>query len=196
MNNLEFSKWQQLWQSHRLVPIELVRRVERQTLRLQALRVAEIAVTIVMGGGLIGATIVHPLMPQTYWVALTLITWIFIIAAWTISLRISRSAWNVAEPSISAYVDLQVRRYQQQINGIRSGSIASLLFSTGVLIVVFEALNHSLKAHNVTLPLWSIVYFWTVGIVVNGVVLLGQVAKKKKLQSELNNMLDVQRAIS
>jgi hypothetical protein len=65
-----------------------------------------------------------------------------------------------------------------------------------VLVVVFEALTHSLKAHNVTLPLWSIVYFWTVGIVVNGVVLLGQVAKKKKLQSELNNMLDVQRAIS
>ncbi len=133
MNNGEFLRWQQLWQSHRLVPIELVRRVERQTLRMQALRIAEIAVTIVMGGGLIAATIVHPLMEQTYWVALTLLTWVFIIAAWTVSLRITGSAWNAAEPSVSAYVDLQVRRYKQQINGIRSGSIASLLFSIGVL---------------------------------------------------------------
>jgi hypothetical protein len=192
VNNAEFLKWQQLWQSNRLVPIELVRRVERQTVRMQALRVADIAVTIVMGGGLIAATIVHPLMQQIYWVALTLITWVFIIAAWTVSLRISRNAWNAAEPSISAYVDLQVRRYQQQINGIRWGTIASLLFSTGVLVVVFAVL----KANKVNLPLWSIIYFWTVGIVVNGVVLLGQVAKKKKLQSELNNMLDAQRAIS
>jgi hypothetical protein len=192
MSNAEFSKWQQLWQSHRVVPIDLVRRVERQTLRMQALRTAEIAVTIVFGGGLIAATIVHPLMKQAYWVALTLITWVFIVAAGAISLRMTRNAWNAAEPSISAYVDLQVRRYQQQINGIRSGSIATLLFSTGVLVVVFEVL----RANNVNLPLWSIVYFWTVGIVVNGVVLLGQVAKKKKLQSELNNMLDVQRAIS
>lgn len=195
MNNGEFLRWQQLWQSHRLVPIELVRRVERQTLRMQALRIAEIAVTIVMGGGLIAATIVHPLMEQTYWVALTLLTWVFIIAAWTVSLRITGSAWNAAEPSISAYVDLQVRRYQQQINGIRSGSIASLLFSIGVLVIVFEVITHSLKAHGATLPLWSTVYFWTIGVVVNGVVLLGQAAKKKKLQPELDNMRNVQRAI-
>src|SRR5205823_6454274 len=139
------------WQSHRLVPIELVRRVERQTLRMQALRIAEIVVTVVIGGALIAATIVHPVMEQAYWAVLTLITWMFIFAAWAISLRISRKAWNAAEPSISAYVDLQVRRYQQQINGIRSGSIASVLFSTGVLVIVFAAL---VKTHNVTLPLW------------------------------------------
>jgi len=192
MNNAEFSKWQQLWQSYRVVPVELIRKVERGTVRMQALRVAEIVVTIVMSCGLIVATIVHPLMRQTYWVALTLITWVFIVALWIVSLRISRNVWNAEEPSISAYVDLQVRRCRQQITGIRSGTIASLLLSTSVLAVVFVAL----KAQNVSLPLWSVVYFWTVGIVVNGVVFLGQVAKKKKLQSELNNMLDVQRSIS
>jgi hypothetical protein len=192
MNNAEFSKWQQLWQSHCVVPVELIRKVERGTVRMQALRVAEIVVTIVMGGGLIVAAIVHPLMRQTYWVALTLITGVFIVALWIVSLRRSRNVWNAEEPSISAYVDLQVRRYQQQITGIRSGTIVSLLFSTSVLAVVFAVLN----AENVHLPLWSIVYFWTVGIVVNGVVLLGQVAKKKKLQSELDNMLNVQRSIS
>jgi len=192
VNNAEFLKWQQLWQSHRVVPAELIRKVERRTVRMQAVRVAEIVVTIVMGGGLIAATIVHPFMRQSYWVVLTLITWVFILAAWIVSLRISRNAWHAEEPSISAYVDLQVRRYQQQISGIRSGTIASLLFSTSVLAVAFGVL----KAENVNLPLWSSVYFWTVGIVVNGVVLLGQVAKKKKLQSELNNMLDVQRSIS
>jgi hypothetical protein len=159
---------------------------------MQALRVGEIIVTIVMGGGLIVATIVHPMMRQIFWVVLTLITWVFIVALWIVSLRMSRNAWNVQEPSISAYVDLQVRRYRQQINGIWSGAIVSVLFSTSVLAVVFEVL----RAQNVDLPLWSIVYFWTVGIVVNGVVLLGQVAKKKRLQSELNNMLDVQRSIS
>jgi len=196
MNNGEFLKWQQLWQSHHLVPIDLIRTVERQTLRLQSLRIAEIAVTILVGGGLIGATIAHPLMERTYWVALTLSTWLFIVALWVVSLRISRNAWRAAEPSISAYVELQVRRYRQQINGIRAGSIVSLLLSTCLLIIVFEALNHSLKIHNVSLPLWSIIYFWAVGIVVNGAVLLGQIAKKRRLQSALNNLLDVQRSLS
>lgn len=191
MSNGEFSKWQDLWQSHQAVPISLIRRVERQTLRMKALRIAEIAVTILVGGGLIGATIAHPLMERPYWVALTLMTWLFTVALWVVSLRSSRNAWRVAEPSISAYIDLQVRRYQQQISGIRSGTIVTLLFSTCLLIIVFGALTHSLRAHNVSLPLWSIIYFWAVGFVVNGAVLLGQMAKKRKLQSELNNLLDV-----
>jgi hypothetical protein len=196
VNNGEFLKWQQLWQSHHLMPIDLMRRVERQTLRIQTLRIAEIAVTILVCGGLIGATIAHPLMERTYWLALTLITGLFMFALWVVSLRISRNPWRAAEPSISAYVELQVRRYQQQINGIRSGSVVSLLFSTCLLIIVFGALTHSLKTHNVSLPLWSIINFWVVGIVVNGAVLLGQIAKKRKLQSQLNNLLDVQRSIS
>src|SRR6516164_5811019 len=101
MNNGEFSKWQQQWQSHHLVPIDLIRRVERQTLRLKALHIAEIAVTILVGGGVIGATIAHPLMERTYWVARTLSMWLFIVALWIVSLHISRNPWRAAEPSIS-----------------------------------------------------------------------------------------------
>jgi pilus assembly protein TadC len=194
--NNEFSHWQQQWQSHPVVPVDLIRRIERKTLGIRAMRVAEIAVTILIGGGLIGATIAHPVIGQIYWLVLTLVTWLFIIVAWVISLRASKNAWNAAEPSISVYMDLQVRRYRQQINTIWSSSTWGLLFSSCLLIIVYEALSHALRARNVSLPWSSLVTFLAVGIGVNGIVLLGQVAKKRRLQSELDNMLDLQRNVS
>jgi hypothetical protein len=160
------------------------------------MRVGEIAVTILIGGGLIGATIAHPLIGQIYWLVLTLVSWLFISVAWFISLRASKSAWNAAAPSISAYMDLQVSRYRQQISTIWSGSIWGLLFSSCLLIIVYEALRHALRARSVSLPWSSLVPFLAVGIGVNGIVLLGQVAKKRRLQSELDNMLDLQRNVS
>jgi hypothetical protein len=195
-SNDEFSRWQQQWQSHPVVPVELIRKIERKTLGMRAMRVAEIAVTILIGGGLIGATIAHPVIGQIYWLVLTLVTWLFIIVGWFISLRASKNAWNAAEPSISAYMDLQIRRYRQQIDTIWSGSIWGLLFSSCLLIIVYEALSHALRARNVSLPWSSLVTFLAVGIGVNGIVLLGQVAKKRRLQSELDNMLDLQRNVS
>ena len=194
--NDEFSNWQQQWRSHPVVPVDLIRKIERKTLGLRAMRIAEIAVTVVMGGGLVGLTIAHPGIARIYWLGLTVVTWMFITVGWCISLRARRNVWKAAEPSISAYIDLQVRRYRQQINAIWSASIWGALFSSCLLIILYAALSHALKAHNVSLPWSSLVMFLAVGIGVNGMVLLGQVAKKRRLQSELDRMLDLQRNAS
>ena len=83
----ELAVWRRQWTSQPAVPVDLIRKVERQTAYMRMLRVAEVLVTVFAGGAVIAAAIVHPFVAAIYWVVLALGTWTFIAVGWVVSLR-------------------------------------------------------------------------------------------------------------
>ena len=81
-SDLELETWSREWQREAPVLPDLRRRVERDSRWLRAMRLSEIAVTMMFGGG----TILWAMQSgrADVW-ALASFTWIFIVVAWVFS---------------------------------------------------------------------------------------------------------------
>jgi hypothetical protein len=191
----ELAVWREQWQSAPAVPIQLIQRVERQTARMQMLRAAEVAATIIVGSGVLAGVAVHPVMARSYWLILAAGTWLFIAALWVVSIRSTRGVWQSAEFTTAAYAFLQVARLQRELERTFLGTIVTGLLSAFVLFVVYEGLSHSLAIHGVQIGRWDFAPFWIVGGLVNLFVFLAQMERRRKTAAELAHMADIQRRL-
>ncbi len=191
----EFMMWRREWQSQPAVPIDLIRQVERQTAHMRTLRVAEIVVTLVMGGGVLAAAIVHPVLDRISWLLLAAGTWLFIAVGWIISLRSTRDVWDATKLTTADYVSLHVRRLRGQLERIRLGTLMVVFFSVCFLIFVAGALVHELANRGVRLAPRDFGVFMIVGGLVNAFVVLGQMGKRRRVQAELDRMLEIERRL-
>jgi hypothetical protein len=191
----EFSAWREAWQKEPAVPIELIRKVERQTAYMRTLRTAEIVVTVVVGAGVVAGAVVHPVIDQIYWLTLAVGTWLFIAAAWILSIRRTRHTWEAAEPTTAAYVSLQTRRLRRQLERPVLNAAFGILFSAFVLTVVFEAVSHALRVRGVHMGSEDMASFWVVGVVVNVAVVLALIGRRRRLQAELDHIQGIERKL-
>jgi hypothetical protein len=120
----ELEVWRSQWQSETAVPPDLRRKVERQSRAMKIARIAEVLVTIVIGGGTAAWAV---RAPQREIVLLAVWTWILIACAWTFSLRVNRGNWYPSADDAAAFVDLSVRRCRAKLTAIR--------FSAGFFVV-------------------------------------------------------------
>lgn len=193
--NDELAVWREHWQSTPDVPLQLIQSVERQTARMQILRAAEVAVTIVMGTGVLAGVAVHPGLDRSYWVILAGGTWLFIAALWIVSIRSTRNAWRPAELTTAGYASLQVERLRREVERTLLGTVVTVLLSAFVLFLVHEGLVHSLAIRGVRFGRWDFAPFWIVGGVVNIFVVLAQMGRRRKAAAELAQMVDIQRRL-
>jgi hypothetical protein len=191
----ELTTWRRQWHSQPAVPRDLIRRVERQTAYMRTLRVAETIVTIVMAGGVLAGAVVHPFVDRIYWLTLAAGTWLFIAIAWIISLRSTRDSWTATEFTTVAYVALHIRRLRQQLDRIRFSTVMGVLLSAFVLFVAFKALASALGSQGRQLGPSDSAVFWLVGGFVNIIVILAQMGKRRKIQAELDRMLEIERRL-
>jgi hypothetical protein len=120
----ELDVWRQQWQSEAVVPLDLRRRVERQSRFMKIALIADILVTIVIGGG---ATEWALRSPQPDIVLLAVATWLFLAAAWTFTLTVNRGNWSPCALDTAAFVELSVRRCR--------GRLATIRFAAGLFLV-------------------------------------------------------------
>jgi hypothetical protein len=85
--------------------------------------IADILVTIVMGGG---STVWALYSPEPDTILLSAVIWLFLAAAWTIVLTFSRGAWFPSALDAAAFVDLTVRRCR--------GALAAIRFAAGLYL--------------------------------------------------------------
>jgi hypothetical protein len=189
----EFTVWRNEWRKDVAMPLQLVQRVERQTARMQALRAAEIVVTVVVGGGVVAAAVLHPVVDQFYWLTLAAGTWLFLAIGWIVSIRSTRDTWRVTAGTTAAYVALQVRRLERQLERGVLSAIFGVLLSAFVLTVVYEAVDHSLAARGVQIGPENAVSFWIVGVVVNVIVILAGIGQRRRMGAELTRLRELQR---
>ena len=133
----ELSVWREQWQSETTVPLELRRKVARQSRFMKIALMADIAVTVGIGGG----TALWALRsPQPDIVLLTVATWIFIAAAWTFSLIVNRGAWSPSGLDTAAFVDLSLRRCRGRLAATWFGAF---LFVTQIVFCLGWVYNHT-----------------------------------------------------
>jgi hypothetical protein len=116
MIDTELEGWRQSWQSETAVPADLRNRVQRQTLWMRIALVADILVTLTMGGG---TTLLAIRSPRPEYLILAAATWFFLMAAWAFSLVARRGTWQppLAETT-DAFLDLSLRRCRAQLAGV------------------------------------------------------------------------------
>jgi len=119
----ELEVWRQQWQSGTTVPLDLRRKVERQSRFMKIALLMEILVTVTIGGATLGWAVRSP-QPEN--VLLAVATWIFIATAWTFSLTVNRGAWSPSAQDTAAFVDLSVRRCR--------GRLAAVWFAAGLYL--------------------------------------------------------------
>ncbi len=119
----ELEVWRRQWQSDTTVPLDLRRKVERQSRFMKIALFADILVTITIGGATAGWAVRSP---QPEIVLLAVVTWIFIAVAWTFTLTVNRRSWSPSAQDTAAFVDLSVRRCR--------GRLAAVWFAGGLFL--------------------------------------------------------------
>jgi pimeloyl-ACP methyl ester carboxylesterase len=113
--DLELVRWQRQWRAQDATPPDLARSVEAGTRSMRRGIIAEILVTVVMGGGSI-AWALATRRPDVS--VLAIAVWIFIAVAWTASLLLRRGAWQPATATTAAFVDISILRCERSLQAI------------------------------------------------------------------------------
>ena len=127
--DVELDQWRREWQSHEAIPADLRRKVESGTRSLRHGLVAEVLVTIVMGGGSLGWAIVSG--RAEVWVLASAI-WVFIAIAWTASVLLRRGAWQPATATTAAFLEISILRCER---GLQAITVQAALY---VIILTFD----------------------------------------------------------
>ena len=180
----ELQEWQRHWHAQPSVPMDLFRKVEDGTTYMRHFRVAEILVTVFMGGGTLAWAVFYP---SVNWILLASGTWFAIIVAWIYSLRSTRGIWAATAPTTAAYLDLSIRRCRWRMRNARYDIVQGVLLSAFVLVIDYRVLS---EWNDKAPPIWLFVGLFVL-LSVSMVVFFG--SKRRKAQAELAYLLDLQK---
>jgi ABC-type Mn2+/Zn2+ transport system permease subunit len=118
----ELDLWREQWQASSEAPIltGLRKRVARQSLYMRIMVAADILVTVVIGGGTISLAIRNPRIATAI---LAAATWLFITVAWIFGLSNRKDTWSPAASTMSAFLDLSIRRCRGNLRATTFGAI-------------------------------------------------------------------------
>jgi hypothetical protein len=177
--DLELENWKSLWQTDVRVPAGLREKANRQLRRMRVMLIADICVTVVMGGAAIAwaATSKQPSVRMlATWV------WMTLIAAWLFRWLNDRGNWTGAAPNTEAFLDLLQRRYKSSLGSLQFGyvlGVVQLLFSSAWVYVELNRNSHITIGQFITLK--ANLAAWSCAVL----LFIGAVRFSRKLQREL-----------
>jgi hypothetical protein len=115
----ELDIWRQQWQAQPAVPADLRRMVQRQSRNIRLMLIADILVTVAIGGYTAWWAIASA-RPSV--IVLAIATWSFIAAAWIFALKSGRGGWRPSGENTAAFLDLSLRRGRARLRAIRFGA--------------------------------------------------------------------------
>ena len=127
----ELDAWRRQWQSEATVPLDLRRMVERQSRFMKIALLADVLVTVVIGGGAIGWALASR-RPNI--ILLAAMTWVFLAAAWTFAVAVNRGNWSPPALDTAAFVDLSLRRCRSRLASVWFGAglfLCEIVFCLG-----------------------------------------------------------------
>ena len=111
----ELEIWQEQWQSEASIPADLHRKVEQQSRQMRITLIADIVVTVAMGGGW---TLWAFLSKDPGLALVAVAVWIFLAAAWIFVLRVNRGLWRPSAMDATTFVDLSVKRCEGALKAV------------------------------------------------------------------------------
>jgi len=190
MKDDELEVWRRQWHSQPAVPIDLIRKVERQTVYMKLQRLALI-IPILLGVGTIVAAII---MKGAPWIFLAVGTWVFIILGLLFQYQNEKGIWTPAAETTSAYLELSIARCRKKLNDIRYTFVFAPLLTLFVLVVDYQILaSYGVVRTREDIAKIAGGFLFAVGVV--GVVLLLMVATRQRVKAELAYLLNLQRQL-
>ena len=151
----ELDVWRRQWQSSSAVPLDLRRKAARQSRLMKISLVADILVTVVIGGGTVGWA---RRSPQTDIVVLAAATWLFLAAAWTFRLTVHRGNWSPSGLDTTAFVEFLIRRCRATLAATAFGAG---LFLCEIVFCLGWIYHHSPEPRT---PFWAWLFFTSLPI--------------------------------
>jgi hypothetical protein len=186
----ELDVWRRQWHSQPAVPIDLIRKVERQTVYMRLNWILQILPGLV-GVGTIIFAFNMPTLPR---ILLAIGTWIFILIGWRFMIENLRGVWAPTAETTAAYVELSIERCRRKLKDFRFGNVLSVLLTAFVMIVLYQVLA-SAGALRTTEDYLTMVGSFLFAAAIVAVVLLRQSGKRKKTEEELAYLLNLQRQL-
>jgi hypothetical protein len=131
----ELEGWRRQWQTDEVIPHDLRQRVERETRNLRRGIYAQIAVTVVMGGGAAGWAVVSQ---RPIAVALAAGIWFFIAVAWATSYGLSRDIVRPSAATTAAFLDLSIERCRRRLQGLTAQAVLYVLILAFDLVWIYH----------------------------------------------------------
>lgn len=188
-SDTELDTWRRQWQTDDVIPPDLRQRVERETRNLRRAVYAEIAVTAVMGGGVVAWALVsqRPIV-----LALAIGVWFFIAVAWVISIGLSRDVLKPSATTTTAFLDISIRRCRHRLRALMA---QALLY---VLILAFDLVwIYHYEAETRPRDPWAFLTSGGVLVVwpVTAMLVAAAVWYRRRLHRELQNLLNLRRQL-
>lgn len=187
--DLELDAWRGDWQAASPVVPDLKERVARQTRLMRLGGVAEVMVTIFIGGGALAWAL---LAPGTDTLVLTLGVWAFIAVAWTMSFLSRRGPWAPVTATTTAFCDLCILRCRRQ----REALITQVLLYVMMLVfdliwIYFASARHPRVGAMAFLTSPAIAWVW----VVTAALAVLALRQRRKLARELDALVSLRQQI-
>jgi hypothetical protein len=186
----ELEVWRRQWHSQPAVPIDLIRRVERQTVYMRLDWILQILPGLVGVGTIIAAI----MMQSLAWILLAIGTWLFIVIGWLFMAKNTRGVWAPSAETTAGYVELSIERCRRKLTNSRFTKVMTVLLTGFVLTVDYSVLASSgaLRTTKDYL-IMTAAFVFTIAIV--SVILIIQVRKQKNTEKELAFLLNLQRQL-
>ena len=188
MRDDELEVWRRQWHSQPAVPIELIRKVERQTVYMK-LEWISMILPMLVGIGTTVAAVNNPTVPFIF---LAVGTWLFIILGTIIQIQNDKGTWAPARETTAAYVDLSIRRCRRKLYAHRYGLVFSTLFTLFVLVVNYQMLA-GYGAFRTFEDYLAAAGAYLFAAFVVAIVMFLMTGRRKKTKAELDYLLNLQR---
>lgn len=176
----ELEQWQRQWRTQEAIPPDLVKAVEAGTRKMRYGRIAEIATTLVMGGG---ATVWALTTSRTEAAVLAIAVWVFLAIAWTASLLLSRGTWQPVTATTAAFVEISILRCVRRLQAIWIQAALYVVILTFDLIWIYYYREESSVFEFLRRPTVLVVLF-----VVTPLAAAAAMSSRRRLLRELNNL--------
>ena len=160
--DLELRAWRTDWETASPAPVDLTRRVERETRLMRRYVLLEILVTVVFGGGTIA---VAALSTWDDALVLAVGVWIFIGVAWAMSMLLRRGAWAPMTATTAAFLELSILRCQRRLEAIVAQAVLYVTLLSFLLWWIYGHRSHQFEGVSAFLTSAELWWVWVITVI-------------------------------
>lgn len=190
MKDDELEGWRREWQAQPAVTMELIRRVERETVTMRWDRFLLLAPAAVA----LGTTVIAALNPRIDAIVFAAGMWIFMAASWRFLVQNRKGIWGPSSETTAAYLELSIERCRRKLKDFRFGRVLSPFITAFVLAGVWQGMASQGRLESAE-GYWILgaASLFTIGVVAFAISAQNQ--KRKQTEAELEYLLDLQRQL-
>jgi hypothetical protein len=187
MSDDEMEMWRQQWQGQPAVAVDLIRRVERETVEM---RMAWFPLFAPAAVGFV-ATVFVAMSPSLGGILFVAGLWLLVAFTLLFIKWNYKGAWTPHAETTTAYLELSILRCRRKLRGFRVGRVMAVLSTAWALVGVYGSLKN-VGALKTAPGFWiaAAIFVWTIGVVA---FVMHRI--KVKTQAELEYLLTLQRQL-